>query len=106
MSIYRITCSGLNCTTSLASSFILSFVSKFINYLSAKPFQHLLLPFDTEEPTDEIHFLFYDAKSGWTVNRKIELVQPKNKDIVTFEITQPYKRYSHAEIQDHVFLPI
>lgn len=48
--------------------------------------------FNSEEPTEEIHFLHRDDKTGWTVNKKIELIQPKNKDIATFEISTPFQR--------------
>ncbi|XP_045204736.2 titin homolog [Mercenaria mercenaria] len=45
-----------------------------------------------EDATEEIFFLHRDDKSGWTVNSKMHLVQPKSKDTVTFDITLPYER--------------
>lgn len=46
----------------------------------------------SEDANEQIFFLHRDGKSGWTVNTKIHLVQPKSKDTVNFDISAPYER--------------
>lgn len=52
-----------------------------------------------DEPEEEMHLLVREDKGPWTIQPNVELFQPKNKDIVTFDIKEPHDRYSI-----HIFL--
>lgn len=54
-----------------------------------------------DEPEEEMHLLVREDRGPWTIQPNVELFQPKNKDIVTFDIKEPHDRYS---IHIHVFL--
>lgn len=54
-----------------------------------------------DEPEEEMHLLVREDRGPWTIQPNVELFQPKNKDIVTFDIKEPHDRYS---IHRHVFL--
>lgn len=41
-----------------------------------------------------MHLLVREDKGPWTIQPNVELFQPKNKDIVTFDIKEPHDRYS------------
>ena len=45
-----------------------------------------------DEEADDIHFLYLDDKNGWTKDPKCILHQPKNKDVVSFEMDKPRSR--------------
>ncbi|XP_062566933.1 death domain-containing protein 1-like, partial [Saccostrea cucullata] len=46
-----------------------------------------------DEPEEESHLIVRDDKGPWMVLPKVNLVQPKNKDIVTFDIKEPHDRF-------------
>ena len=45
-----------------------------------------------EETEEDFHLLYRDDKGPWTVLPKVTVIQPKNKDIVLFEIAEPQDR--------------
>lgn len=58
-----------------------------------------MFQFMIDEPEEEMHLLVREDKGPWTIQPNVELFQPKNKDIVTFDIKEPHDRYSI-----HIFL--
>lgn len=46
-----------------------------------------------DEPEEEMHLLVREDRGPWTIQPNVELIQPKNKDIVTFYIKEPHDRY-------------
>lgn len=46
-----------------------------------------------DEPEEEMHLLVREDRGPWTIQPNVELIQPKNKDIVTFDIKEPHDRY-------------
>lgn len=46
-----------------------------------------------DEPEEETHLLVRDDRGPWVLQPNVDLIQPKNKDIVTFEIKEPHDRY-------------
>lgn len=46
-----------------------------------------------DEPEEEMHLLVREDRGPWTIQPNVDLIQPKNKDIVTFDIKEPHDRY-------------
>lgn len=46
-----------------------------------------------DEPEEEMHLLVREDRGPWTIQLNVDLIQPKNKDIVTFDIKEPHDRY-------------
>lgn len=46
-----------------------------------------------DEPEEEMHLLVREDRGPWTIQPNVELIQPKNKDIVTFDIKESHDRY-------------
>lgn len=54
-----------------------------------------------DEPEEEMHLLVREDRGPWTIQPNVELIQPKNKDIVTFDIKEPHDRYCTVTVRTY-----